>query len=67
MCRSSETGTASSGISVARQPCRKMIDHQDHQSQRFQQGVAESLHARGDRRGGIQADLISRVLRETLL
>ena len=39
----SETGTASSGINVARQPWRKMIDDDDDEDQRFEERCTISL------------------------
>ena len=62
----SETGTASNGIKVARQPCRKMIDHEDHQCDRFQQRLADLFHAFGDRQRGVERDYIVETLREPL-
>ena len=63
----SETGTASSGISVARQPCRKMIDHQDHQRERDQEGLDDFLDALGDRACCVECHDVVHVLREALL
>ncbi len=50
----SETGTASSGISVARQPCRKMKTTRIDQRQRIEQREHNFVNAGGDGFGRIE-------------
>ena len=63
----SDTGTASSGISVARQPCRNREDHDNNQHDRFPERVHDLFHALGDGQRRIERDRVVEPLRETLL
>ena len=62
----SETGTAMSGMSVARQPCRKMKTTSDDEEQRLDQRLLDLVHARADGQRGVERDGVVHVGRETL-
>jgi hypothetical protein len=64
----SETGTASSGIKVARQLCKEEIDDQDHQREGDQKRLTTiSLMPSRDRARRVQGDDEIQVRREALL
>jgi hypothetical protein len=63
----SETGTASSGMSVARQPCRKDEHHDDDQQDRLEQSVLDFLHALRDGQRRVERDHVVQVRREAFL
>ena len=63
----SDTGTASSGISVARQPCRKMNTTRMTSTMRLHQRVLDFLHAFRHRQRGVERDHVIQVGREAFL
>ena len=60
-----DTGTASSGIRVARQPCRKMKTTRMTEDERFKEGLDDFLHALRHRQRGVQSNAIIEVRRES--
>ena len=62
-----ETGTAHSGISVARQPLKKDEHDDNNEHERLQQRFNDFLHAFRDREGLIERDRVIHVRREALL
>ena len=63
----SETGTASSGISVARQPCRKMNTTRITSSKRLAERLDDLLHALADRQRRVERNRVIQIGREALL
>jgi len=63
-----ETGTASVGIRVARQSCRKeQVDHKDHQGESDYKGFGHLLHSFRNRECLVERDGVIHILREALL
>ncbi len=63
----SETGTATRGISVARQPWRKRNTTMMHENDRLEEGVGDLLDALRDRQSRVERDHVVEVVREPLL
>ena len=62
-----ETGTAISGMRVARQPCRKMNTTKNHQGHRLKEGLDDFLHSLGHRQGGVKRNGIIEIGGKLLL
>ena len=63
----SETGTASNGMSVARQPCRKMKTTSMTSASACQQSLDDFANAFGDRLRGVERDGVIQIRRKAFL
>ena len=63
----SETGTASKGNDGGAPALEEDVDDKDDQGEGFKQSEDDVLHSSGDGAGGVQADLVIEILRETRL